>query len=256
MARCARVERADSVGLACRGASGAESDVGEFYDLEIDGHPSYSVHNLIVHNCHALTKEAWDSLLKSVEEPPPHVFFFFCTTVPSKVPATIATRCPTYALKPARYADLMDLLEDVCKRERFDTPDDILELVARSCDGSPRKALVMLAQVAQCKDRDEAADLLAAPDEAKEIIDLCRLLVQGKEMTWPDVVKALEAVGEQPAESIRITVSCYVAACLMKTRSDKETERLLRVLEAFSRPCNPTDKLAPVMIAFGRFVFD
>ena len=69
---------------------------------------------IIIDECHGLSKQAWDSLLKSTEEPPPHVFFFFCSTNPAKVPAAMTTRCQTYHLSPVKYDDLMDLLEGVC----------------------------------------------------------------------------------------------------------------------------------------------
>ena len=72
---------------------------------------------IIIDECHALSKAAWQSLLKSVEEPPAHVFFFFCTTENGKVPETINTRCQSYFLKPLRFDDLMDLLEFVVDEE-------------------------------------------------------------------------------------------------------------------------------------------
>jgi len=65
---------------------------------------------VILDEAHMLTKQAWASLLKIVEEPPPHVFFMFCTTDAGKVPDNIATRCLRYSLRLLRHDDLMDLL--------------------------------------------------------------------------------------------------------------------------------------------------
>lgn len=209
---------------------------------------------IIIDECHALSKTAWDSLLKSVEEPPAHVFFFFCTTVSGKVPETIVTRCHSYTLKPARYDDVMDLLEMVAKKERLQTPEKVLQLVARACDGSMRRALVMLSQVRDCEDLDEAARIVETPLENKEVIDLCRLLVSGR-LDWPTLTKTLKAMPEMPAESIRIVIVNYLASCLMGSKTEKEAVRLLDMLYPFNKPFPTSDKLAPLLQAFGDLLF-
>jgi DNA polymerase III subunit gamma/tau len=209
---------------------------------------------VILDEAHMLSKQAWASLLKTVEEPPAHVFFFFCTTDAGKVPDNIATRCQRYSLKLLRHEDIMDLLDDVVGQEKLDVSDEILNLVARSCGGSPRQALVMLAMVHGCESTAEAMDLLETPLDNKEVIDLCRALVKG-DLTWPKLTATLKSVGEVPAESIRIIIVNYLNACLMGARSDKDAMRLLDMLECFTKPGQPSDKLAPLLIAFGRFIF-
>jgi len=209
---------------------------------------------VILDEAHMLSKQAWASLLKTVEEPPAHVFFFFCTTDAGKVPDNIATRCQRYALKLLRNDDLLDLLDDVVARERLDVTDELVALVARSCGGSPRQALVMLAMVHGCESIDEAKDLLASPLDNKEVIDLCRALVKG-DLTWSTLTTTLKSIGDVPAESIRIIIVNYLNACLMGARSDKDAMRLLDMLECFTKPGQPSDKMAPLLIAFGRFIF-
>lgn len=209
---------------------------------------------IILDEAHALSKQAWTSLLKTVEEPPAHVYFFFCTTDSGKVPDNIATRCLRYTLRACKYDDLMDLLEDVCKQEDYDTPEKILSLVARSCNGSPRLALVQLAMVHDCEDEDEAARLLETPVDNKEVIDLCRMLIKD-ELTWSKLTSTLKGLGEMPAESIRIVIVNYLNSCAMGAKSDKDALRILDMMECFSKPCPPSDKLAPILIAFGRYIF-
>jgi DNA polymerase-3 subunit gamma/tau len=209
----------------------------------------------IVDECHMLSKGAWQSMLKIVEEPPPHVYFFFCTTEPGKVPDTIVTRCNDYLLKPVKFDDIMDLLERVCDDERFDTPDDILQQIARACNGSPRSALKMLSKVYDIADREAASRVLETPLDNEEIIDLCRRLVKGDLKRWEDVVAGLKALGETNAESIRIPIVNYLNACLMGPKTTNgSAARLCDMLHAFTRPCNPADKLAPILLAFGEFV--
>lgn len=205
----------------------------------------------IIDECHGLSKQAWDSLLKSTEEPPPHAYFFFCSTNPTKIPAAMLTRGPTYALQSLRYDDLMDLLEFVAEEEQLDTPNPILQTVARACNGSPRAALVMLAMVKDCVDSVEAEVLLQGVGETPEIVDLCRAMVKGS-LKWGDVQKLLEPLADTPAENIRILTTHYLIAVL-KGCKQGEAPRLLDMLAAFAKPCNQTDKLAPIFLAFGEF---
>lgn len=206
----------------------------------------------IIDECQRLSGNAWDALLKATEEPPPHVFFFFCTTNPAKIPKAILTRGPNYALQSVSRDNILDLLEDICKAEFLDTVDDVLYVIADACEGSPRQALVMLASV-YAMNREEAQQALVGFGETPEVIDLCRKLIRGG-MRWPDVVSALTPLKEQGAEAIRIQVVNYVAAVLMGNVKEKDVGFLLDVLDAFSIPYNPTDKLAPVLLSFGRFV--
>jgi DNA polymerase III gamma/tau subunit len=197
---------------------------------------------VILDEAHMLTKQAWASLLKIVEEPPQHVFFFFCTTEISKVPANILTRCLSYKLKNVGSDDIFDLLDRVCAAEGYETDTNTLNEITKACQGSPRLALVMLA-------------ILEAPLESNEVIDLCRLLVRG-DLTWPVLQKTIKNLEDSAAaESIRIVCVNYLASCLLSSKSEKETIRMLGMLECFSRVCNPTDKMAPILIAFGRYIY-
>lgn len=209
---------------------------------------------IIIDEAHALSKAAWQSLLKSVEEPPAHVFFAFCTTEPSKVPDTIRTRCMAYDMKPVKFDDLMDLLEDVCDAEGMDTPSRYLEQVARAAEGSPRQALMYLATIADTTDDGEVSVLLSSPLDNAEVIDLCRLLVRG-EATMAKVIAMVKSMGDMPAESIRIVVTAYLTKCLEGVKTDKEAVRLLDMMAAFSKPFNASDKTAPLYLAFGDILF-
>ena len=211
----------------------------------------------IVDECHRLSSNAWDSLLKTTEEPPSHVFFFFCSTNPSKIPAAMLTRGPNYTLQPIRFDDLMDRLEAVCEAEKLDTPEWGLEVCARACGGSMRLALVMLAQVQDAATEDEARALVAGIGETPEVIDLCRLIVKGP-FAWQDAIKLVKAIDEQGTlqpEGIRIMVTNYMAKTLMGTKG-RQANYLLDVLHAFSKPTNPTDKMAPILLALSSLTND
>ena len=209
----------------------------------------------IIDECHMLSKQAWGPLLKATEEPPEHVFFVFCTNVDGKVPDTISSRAQTYHLKPVRVDDLMDLLEQVCTSEDLAISDKVLQMVARAADGSPRTALTMLQKIGHCNDVNEAAVLLEAPLESVEVIELCRALVAGK-LDWKTVQSTIKSLNESAtAESTRIVMVSYLSSCLLGAKSEKDVPRLLDMLAAFSKPCNPTDKWAGILLALGEFIF-
>jgi len=209
---------------------------------------------IIIDECHGLSKQAWSSLLKPVEEPPPHVYLFFCTTETGKVPDAIVTRCHNYSLRSLKFDDVMDLLEDVYDAEGLSTPEAVVELVARSCDGSARQALVMLSMVRDCESVDEAASLLESPLERKEVIDLCRLLLK-RELTWKKAVELLQAMPDMNPESVRIVVVNYLAKCLVGAKSERDVPDLLYMTSQFSKPFNPSDKMAPLLLALGNILF-
>lgn len=208
---------------------------------------------MIIDEAHALSKQAWQSLLKMIEEPPQHVYFVLCTTEAGKVPSTIEGRCASFMLQPIDYEDVLDALERITEEEKLSVPSTVNQMIAQACKGSMRVALVRLQALDGCGE-DQARILLEQPLENREIIDLCRFLLQDKAPSWGAVVKTLKGLNDPP-ESIRIVVTNYTSGCLMNARNDKEATRLLNILEAFSVPCNPTDKLAPILIAFGRIVF-
>jgi DNA polymerase III gamma/tau subunit len=209
---------------------------------------------IIIDECHALSKQAWQSLLKTVEEPPPHVYIFFCTTETGKVPETIGTRCHTYNLKPLRYSDLIDLVEAVDREESLGVPSKIHDMVAKAAQGSARRALVMLSMVRSCKTTEEAEPLLEVAEDNKDVIDLCRLMVGGK-LTWKAAVDTLKRIPDMNAESVRIVAVNYLASCLKAAKSDNDAIRLLDMLNAFSKPFPPTDKDAPLLLALGNIIF-
>lgn len=210
---------------------------------------------IILDECHALSKAAWQSLLKAVEEPPPHVFFAFCTTDAAKVPDTIKTRCLVYNLRTVRHDVIVKLLERVCEEEDIRLFGDVIDLVARAADGSPRRALTMLSMVRECESKREAAVILEQPLENAEVIDLCRLLVAGRGLTWQKVQQTLSSLAEPNPEAVRIVVVNYLNVCLMKAASEKEVVRLLDVLAQFSKPINPSDKMAPILLAIGNILY-
>lgn len=209
---------------------------------------------IIVDECHRLSRQAWDSMLKVVEEPPAHLFWFFCTTEPAKVPNTIRTRCATFSLKAVADQELRNLLLSVLKKEGKKVPDDVVSLVSQKSNGSPRQALVNLGVVLDCKTRKEAATAIEAVEDSDPVIKLCRLLLQPNRsfVKCAAIVNELQDVN---AESVRIVVVNYLGSCLKGTKSDKDAVKFLTLLENFATPYNQSEGLSPLWLSIGRTIY-
>ena len=94
-----------------------------------------------------LTTEAFNALLKTLEEPPPHVKFVFATTEPQKIPVTILSRCQRFDFKRVGQAEIVDHLQMICESEGLDAERAALQLIARQASGGMRDALSLLDQV-------------------------------------------------------------------------------------------------------------
>lgn len=207
---------------------------------------------VIVDEFHALSKPAVQSLLKILEEPPEWLFWFLCTTEPTKVPEAIKTRSLTIALKPVAEGTLFAYLLGIAEREKLDVDDDVIELCAKEANGSPRQGVANLTLCATAKDAKVASDLLRSASDSAEVIDLCRALVRGAR--WAEVQKLLAGLTDKNPESIRHVVRAYVTKVVLNAKGEPAAGRGIEILDAFSEPFHSADGIAPVIIACGRLL--
>ncbi len=206
---------------------------------------------VIIDECHMLSKSAWNSLLKILEEPPDWVYWFLCTTEPVKVPASVKTRCLAYELKPVPSTVLRELLEDIVVAEGLtDCDDKVLRLCAKEAGGSARQALINLAICAGGELSEDARELLRSAEQNSEAVELARLLVKGA--SWNQVQELLVQLGDISPESVRHIVRGYVTRVVLSAKSDDKAGRSLEILDAFSEPFHPSDGITPVVLACGR----
>lgn len=211
---------------------------------------------IIIDECHRLSGNAKDSILKSVEEPPAHVIWFFCTTEPDKIPETIKTRCTAFTLKSVKEDQLTELLESVIEAEKIELAEGVFTLILREAHGSPRQALVNLAACRDLESRQEAAEVLRTALESQPARQFCQFLLRPG--TWQQamvIIKKLEEDGTSP-ESTRIIVCNYVGGALKNAKSNEEACRFLSVLGAFATPYVTAENMAPLMLSLGRVMFD
>lgn len=148
----------------------------------------------IIDEIHMLTNEAFNALLKTLEEPPPHVVFIFATTEPHKVPPTVLSRCQAFEFKTIPQEQIEAHLKEVAQTEKIAIDDEALAAIARHARGALRDALVLLEQLVAYKGAEpitaqDLYDVLGLPPQ--ETID--RFL---KALLEQDGLEALKIIGE------------------------------------------------------------
>jgi len=155
----------------------------------------------IIDEVHMLTKEAFNALLKTLEEPPEHAIFILATTEAHKLPETIISRTQRYALKPIDLSKVADHLRTLAKAEGISIDDDALALIAAHGEGSFRDSIGLLDQVRNSGDKVTLVDVQATLGIApKELID--QLLTAVSTHNAPLVISHLQAAhagGHEPA---------------------------------------------------------
>jgi DNA polymerase III subunit gamma/tau len=125
--------------------------------------PSYGRYKIyIVDEVHMLTSEAFNALLKTLEEPPEHVKFIFATTEVQKVPATILSRCQRFDFKRIQVEIIRANLKNICTKENLKADEEALFAIAKAAQGSMRDALSILDQLSALSDKGiDAADVFS-----------------------------------------------------------------------------------------------
>lgn len=144
----------------------------------------------IIDEVHMLTTEAFNALLKTLEEPPPHVKFIFATTESHKVPLTILSRCQRFNFKRITTNEIVKKLEEIAKKEKIQHEKNALYLIAKASEGGLRDAESLLDQLATfSKDKIKEADVLA-------------MLGLASDSTYFDILTAVQKQDAQKVFSI------------------------------------------------------
>jgi DNA polymerase III gamma/tau subunit len=136
----------------------------------------------IIDEVHMLSKQAFNALLKTLEEPPSHVKFILATTEPEKVLPTILSRCQRYDFRNIPTREIAGHLKSICKTEKIEAEDDALLLVAKAGAGSMRDSLSLLDRllsIGETKLTVELLEQLLGLPKSQLIFDLCAAIGQG-----------------------------------------------------------------------------
>jgi DNA polymerase-3 subunit gamma/tau len=213
---------------------------------------------LLVDECQSLSKQAWQVLLKPIEDAKSHAYYILCTTEKQKVPKTIKTRCTEYDFKQANTDDLIDLLESVADDEDLEIDEEFIKIIAKSSDGSFRKALVSLSMCESVKNKKDLREILNTIDVGDaSVIDVCRSLLSGS-LKMDFYIKELKKLKDNNVmpETIRLTVISYLQSVILN--KGKYDPRLFKILDAFTNNSilEPITGYALLLIAIEFSVID
>ena len=184
----------------------------------------------MIDECHALTKNAQNCLLKALEDTPKHVYFILATTDPTKLLNTIQTRCTEVALKPLSTKHIEDILTYVCKKEKLKISEEVLDKIVKCCEGSARKALVYLDQVMGLEDEEEQLNAITPSSMAAAAFDLWKEFCAPKPQ-WANVAAVLRELKDDPEGVRRLILAC-ARTSLLKPGS-KYAARAYLVIDTF-----------------------
>lgn len=160
----------------------------------------------IIDEVHMLSRQAFNGLLKTLEEPPEHVKFVFATTEAEKVPVTVRSRCQRFDLRRVDSGVLAAHLASICAKETVAADEEALGLIARAAEGSVRDALSILDQAIahgtgmQGKVTAEDVRAMLGLADRSRIIDLFEALMRGRMAESLNILKDLYDLGADPSE--------------------------------------------------------
>lgn len=154
----------------------------------------------IIDEVHMLSKQAFNALLKTLEEPPPHVVFIFATTEIRKVPITILSRCQRFDLRRIDQPTLFEHYKKIAGLEKVEAEEDALMMIARAADGSVRDGLSLLDQAIAMSDGKvssaQVRDMLGLADQSRTT-DLLKQIFKGDVKGALDITDELYKSGSQ-----------------------------------------------------------
>lgn len=188
----------------------------------------------IIDEVHMLTKEAFNALLKTLEEPPAHVVFILATTEAHKLPETIVSRTQRYTFRPVPMEQVVAHLKSIAKSEKITIDDEALALVAEHGEGSFRDSISLLDQASNVTDTITKADIeqMLGLAPAEQIAGLYHALEAGNKAEVVQTLTPLYASGYEPAR-----VAAQLAETLRgnlladKLQGNLEPARALTLLE-------------------------
>ncbi len=184
----------------------------------------------IIDEIHMLSKQAFNALLKTLEEPPSHVKFIFATTEIRKVPVTILSRCQRFDLRRIDVPVLKDHFANICTKEDVKAEDSALNLIAQAADGSVRDGLSLLDQAmalgaSNTISESDVATMLGATDRVK-ILDIIETSLGGEPQKALNIMHDLYRMGTDPRVVIQDMMDMVHGLSVLALNPDANVESL------------------------------
>ena len=186
------------------GASHTSIDnVRELIEFSRYGPTSSKYKIFIIDEVHMLSKQAFNALLKTLEEPPEYLKFIFATTEIKKIPITVISRCQRFDLSRIKSSELLDFLKKIKDKENGKVSDDALKLIVKISEGSVRDALSLLDRGLLSLDNKKELDLSSAQKifgyfDKLQLIKIFELIFEGEEKKVIDIYRKIYDQGVEP----------------------------------------------------------
>jgi DNA polymerase-3 subunit gamma/tau len=178
-------------------------DVRDLIEFSRYGPTTAKYKIFIIDEVHMLSKQAFNALLKTLEEPPEYLKFIFATTEIKKIPITVVSRCQRFDLSRIKSLELFDFIKKIKDKENGNVSDDALKLIVKISEGSVRDALSLLDRALLTLDKDKELDLGAAQKifgyfDKSQLISLFQLIFEGKETEVLNTYREIYNQGVEP----------------------------------------------------------
>jgi len=178
-------------------------DVRDLIEFSRYGPTSSKYKIFIIDEVHMLSKQAFNALLKTLEEPPEYLKFIFATTEIKKIPITVISRCQRFDLSRIKSTELFEFIKKIKEKENGKASDEALKLIVKISEGSVRDALSLLDRALLSQDSKKELDLQAAQNifgyfDKSRLIDLFKLILQGDESKVIENYRKIYDQGVEP----------------------------------------------------------
>ena len=178
-------------------------DVRDLIEFSRYGPTTAKYKIFIIDEVHMLSKQAFNALLKTLEEPPEYLKFIFATTEIKKIPITVVSRCQRFDLSRIKSLELFNFIKKIKDKENGNASDDALKLIVKISEGSVRDALSLLDRALLTLDKDKELDLASAQKifgyfDKSQLISLFQLVFEGKETEVLNTYREIYNQGVEP----------------------------------------------------------
>ncbi|MDB9820862.1 DNA polymerase III subunit gamma/tau [Candidatus Pelagibacter sp.] len=178
-------------------------DVRDLIEFSRYGPTTAKYKIFIIDEVHMLSKQAFNALLKTLEEPPEYLKFIFATTEIKKIPITVVSRCQRFDLSRIKSLELFDFIKKIKDKENGNASDDALRLIVKISEGSVRDALSLLDRALLTLDKDKELDLTSAQKifgyfDKSQLIILFQFIFEGKETEVLNTYREIYNKGVEP----------------------------------------------------------
>ena len=178
-------------------------DVRDLIEFSRYGPTTAKYKIFIIDEVHMLSKQAFNALLKTLEEPPEYLKFIFATTEIKKIPITVVSRCQRFDLSRIKSFELFNFIKEIKNKENGNASDDALKLIVKISEGSVRDALSLLDRALLTLDKNRELDLSAAQKifgyfDKSQLIALFELIFEGKEKEVLNTYRKIYNQGVEP----------------------------------------------------------